>query len=91
VEILVPAYQGKERRRKQRRLGAGRRAFRDRRVQERRFDMWTAVAVEQRSNADRRRTRRRLESRRTYPNRRSASVPPGAWEIEFVSETPPTV
>ena len=88
MEVLVPAYKGKERRRKRRRLGAGRRAFRDRRVQERRFDLWTVVAIEQRSNADRRRTPRRLENRRNYPNRRRASVPPGAWEIEFVSETP---
>ena len=81
-------YEGPERRRKQRRIGAGRRAFSDRRAEERRFDVWNVVvAEERRCNPDRRVAKRRLESRRQYPNRRVASVEKKVVEIEVVSET----
>jgi hypothetical protein len=89
VEIFVSGYQGDERRRRQRRIGVGRRAFRDRRAQERRFDVWNnVVADDQRRSPDRRKAKRRLENRRTYPNRRVAGIPGNALEIEVA---PPTV
>jgi hypothetical protein len=91
VEIPVPSYEGKERRRRQRRIGAGRRVFRDRRVQERRFDVWNSVvADDQRRNPDRRKAKRRLANRRTYPNRRVSRILHDALEIEVGPETPPT-
>jgi hypothetical protein len=92
VEIPVPGYEGNERRRRQRRIGAGRRVFRDRRFQERRFDVWNSVvADDQRGTPDRRKAKRRLENRRTYPNRRAARIQNDALEIEVAPETPPTV
>jgi hypothetical protein len=91
LEILATGHDGHERRLKQRRIGAGRRVFRDRRVQERRFDVWSGPgADEQRCNPDRRKTGRRLESRRKYPNRRVAGTPVNAWEIEVASEASPS-
>jgi hypothetical protein len=90
LEILATGHDGHERRSRQRRIGAGRRVFRDRRVQERRFDVWSgAVDEEQRCNPDRRKAGRRLENRRKYPNRRAARTPVKAWEIEVASEAPP--
>lgn len=81
-------YEGPDRRRKQRRIGAGRRAFSDRRVEERRFDVWNVVvAEERRTTADRRRAKRRLDTRRQYPNRRVAHAERKILEIEVVSET----
>jgi hypothetical protein len=85
-------YEGPDRRRKQRRIGAGRRAFSDRRAEERRFDVWSVVvAEERRSAADRRQEKRRLENRRQYPNRRVARAERKILEIEVVSETVPPV
>jgi hypothetical protein len=92
LEISATNYEGPERRRKQRRIGAGRRAFSDRRVEERRFDVWNVVvAEERRSNPDRRQAKRRLENRRQYPNRRVVRVERKILEIEVVSETPASV
>jgi len=88
----VSSYEGPERRRKQRRIGAGRRAFSDRRVEERRFDVWNiVVAEERRCDRDRRKAKRRFENRRQYPNRRVARVEQKVVEIEVVSETPASV
>ena len=92
MDIPVAGYQGDERRRRQRRLGAGRRVFRDRRAQERRFDVWNSVvADDQRRNPDRRTAKRRLANRRAYPNRRAARVSARALDIEVSPEIPPTV
>lgn len=91
METLVTGYEGTERRRRQRRIGVGRRAFRDRRVEERRFDLWNnVVADEQRCNADRRNAKRRLENRRKYPNRRIARNSREAWQRKVTPGTPPT-
>jgi hypothetical protein len=91
LEIFATNFEGEERRRKQRRIGVGRRAFRDRRVEERRFDAWSIVADERRCNPDRRKAKRRLENRRRYPNRRVVRVERKALKIEVVSETPTTL
>jgi hypothetical protein len=91
LELFATKYEGEERRRKQRRIGAGRRAFSDRRVEERRFDVWSIVADERRCNPDRRKAKRRLKNRRKYPNRRVARVERKALEIELVSDTPSTL
>jgi GAF domain-containing protein len=92
LEIFVSNYDGLERRRKQRRIGAGRRVFSDRRVEERRFDVWSVVVTEERRcNLDRRNAKRRLENRRQYPNRRVAHVERKILKIEVVSGTAASV
>ncbi|HEY6066739.1 MAG TPA: hypothetical protein VIY96_11315 [Thermoanaerobaculia bacterium] len=89
MESLATGYEGSERRRKQRRIGVGRRVFADRRVEERRFDRWNnVVADERRSNSDRRKSKRRFEKRRKNQDRRAARFPRAAWEIEVSPDTP---